>query len=355
MKRKLFCLLLVGILFVSLCISPVTASNTFSFDSELERATAYVEAYIGFVEGISVEAEFVDDLYTTQKPGKIGMLFAINSSGYAVLGTDDYNIYEYSLSSPNPYEEFTGSTLYYDGISSYYAGQGSAIINILTGESFSLNAALASSVASNPLQSFHAVTENLTESEKSAKVSAFLNATSQSVTRAGEESGSLTRALSTATKSGDYCGEIAAHCMLQYRGFHRSDLTGVQNIEMLRNFVASNPSVSPAVNLDSLRNGINAYLVSRGYYSISVASSAYSFNRIRTEIGNNRPLTLGTNGGGLITGGHVQAVHGWKVQYPSASFAVYTIYVNSWGQNNRAISYTNAAPAYLKDHVYYLS
>ena len=85
MKQKLFCLLLAGMLFVSLCISPVTASSALSFDSELERATAYVEAYIGFVEGVSVEAEFIDDLYTTQKPGKIGMLFAINFSGYAVL------------------------------------------------------------------------------------------------------------------------------------------------------------------------------------------------------------------------------------------------------------------------------
>ncbi len=69
--------------------------------------------------------------------------------------------------------------------------------------------------------------------------------------------------------------------------------------------------------------------------------------------------TLGTNGGGLATGGHVQTIHGYKqVYYGVGSEQTITLYVNnSWGKNNIAIPYDilveGDAPSYLKDHVYY--
>lgn len=77
---------------------------------------------------------------------------------------------------------------------------------------------------------------------------------------------------------------------------------------------------------------------------------------IMSEINAGRPLTLGTSGGGLASGGHVQTVHGYYNVNIVTKPYYYTIYVNnSWGKNNVAISYEDTTPSYLKDHVYFKS
>lgn len=109
--------------------------------------------------------------------------------------------------------------------------------------------------------------------------------------------------------------------------------------------------------MSSLKNGINNYLSTSyqhgGLYG-TVTSCSYSYDIVKSNINYNKPISLGTNGGGLATGGHVQTIHGYKTEQLSASIIQYTLYVNnSWGDNNIALTYINTPPTYLKDHVYF--
>ena len=157
-------------------------------------------------------------------------------------------------------------------------------------------------------------------------------------------SGSLSGSLSTINKSG-YCGPTSAHCVLKYEGKLRG---GAYN--NTSEIVVISTYTGVGVSIFSLTAGVQAYMDTYGIsgYALWVP---YSWSSVVNKINSNKPITLGTSGGGIATGGHVRTIH----KYFNTGND-YLLYVNdSWGNNNVTIAYNttySGPPSYLSDHMW---
>lgn len=323
-----------------LIICMVFTLSVTSYAAEDNLLKQYAQEYICLLEGrndISLTNGKVLKSATTNTP--IAMCYSINESGYVIVDVNDYNVLEYCLDGFNPYNNAEGE-LYYAGLFEYYCGSGNQL-------KYTLDETVKSDLSEVAAQTadFAAAIQQSDSSlqQKTAEVA------SARVQRASPISHSLSGTLSTGNLSG-YCGPTSAFNMLTYKGMLHSGISGgsAGHIRRIADYTGME------VTLSSMKNGMNNYIADGSVKSPKVTSSTYSFNRVITEIKRNSPISLGTNGGGLATGGHVQTIH--KVTMLDTTGTVrYTLYVNNgWGQNNVAIPYDNTPPSYLKDHVYFL-
>lgn len=290
----------------------------------LKETTMFVGNYISSLENTVIsDVIFLDNLYSPQNDNVIARLYRVGD-GYAIIGINTLNVYEYSLSSANPYSSVSGKK-YYGGYFEYYDSNKR---HIYEGYAFTPSASLneITDKETSPTSKLHVSDEPLAMPRANAR-------------------GQLNGTLSTAWINGK-CGPTSAYIMLQYKGYIDTSMTANETINYLDGLMGP-------VSLSTLKSGTNKALSNWGY-SVRVSSASYSFSLVKSQIDRNKPLTLGTNGGGLATDGHVQTIHGYAEQLITRSTTAYVLYVNnSWGQNNVAISYQGSAPSYLKDHIYF--
>ena len=324
----------------------VAMASSISNDNILEN---YITTYFAFHENKNVTVDYVKELKSTESDDSIAVCLSLNdNTGYVIADIKTFDIYEHSLYNIEPYYEYD-KNLYYCGIGEYYYKNSTDFIHMYSGERIPVKL-FSSSLLNKQAKEFYAVREEKPLSDLHQKIDKLNKLQNR---KSATYSKYLTSSLATDWING-YCGPTSAYNMLKYRNliYASASLTPTEQIQRIARYTGT------GVSLSSLKNGINTYLYECGY-SASVGSSSYSFNLVKTQIGKNRPLTLGTNGGGLATGGHVQTIHGYKqVYYGVGSEQTITLYVNnSWGKNNIPIPYDilveGDAPSYLKDHVYY--
>lgn len=299
----------------------------------------FIKDYIYALEEINPSVTFKDVLYDPYGNSKIAYLYSVEN-GYAIIGIDSMNIYEFSLSTDNPYRSVIGKK-YYSGYFEYYD---SSKVHIYEKYKFSDESSMMFGM------------------EKNTSLSVQKNSRDDFVIKANSVK-KLSRALPTDWVNG-YCGPTSAYNMLKYKSYVPLSYTsGTDAIKYINSLI--NPNGGSGVSLSTLTNGMNKALSNWGYVK-RVSSTSYSFPLIKQQINKDCPLTLGTSGGGLATGGHVQTVHGYAeltvsttsistLNMPTATSPTYVIYVNnSWGKNDVTLSYTGNPPTYLKDHVYYV-
>ena len=294
--------------------------------------TAYMEVVVDHPSTIYNRIQLIDP-YTNQ----VKYILYVFELGYAIIDIVDFYVCEYSVCSSNPYlVSLESQQLYYIAPLGYYCLENGNYRHILSNELISISSQAVPTTLLD-INSMCQKINNLKSPSSTYSIAATI-----------ETERYLSSSLATDWVNG-YCGPTSAYNMLKYRGLVESGYTGQQLIYRISSYTGS------SVDLTSLTNGINLYLSYAGF-SNKVASTSYSFNKVMTEINANRPLTLGTNGGGLASGGHVQTIHGYYKYSIGTSITYYTLYVNnSWGQNGVAITYETTTPSYLKDHVYYLN
>lgn len=322
MKTKIISFIsLISILFVFFNATVSASDNDLRYKNK-------IFSFISCLEGTNdLSISFVDDLFEPEDNTIIAKLYSVND-GYAIIGKNSLEVYEYSISATNPYLNTKGKK-YYSGYFEYFDSEFKHIYNSYLYHSNSSSLEFIQEEKSSPLS--NVVSYNAVPRANSYK--------------------KLSKSLPTDWING-YCGPTSAYNMLAYKGYVPDYLMpGTVCINFINNLI--NPNGGSGVTLTSLKNGMNDALEYLGY-SKRVASSSYSFNLVKRCINKDEPLTLGTSGGGLAQGGHVQTIHGYGEILVSSS-PTYVLYVNnSWGKNDVSISYTGNTPAYLKDHVYYL-
>ena len=308
------------VLILCICMTSVKSFALETYDSYKQE----IERFICNLENKSnVSVTYLDDLYNPNNDSVIAKLYTLEN-GYAIIGAQSFQIFEYSLDASNPYKDTIGRK-YYAGYFRYFDKD---LNHVYTGTEF-----LNDSEAADFLDQETMSTRNVNTATRAA------NSTTRRY---------LSGSLSTDWVNG-YCGPTSAYNMLRYMGYIPSKYYGTTGIYYLNSFM--NPTGGQGVSLTTLKNGINAYMNYQGY-SARVKSNSYSFYLVQNCINADEPITLGTNGGGLTSEGHVQTIHGYAIVEGSST--TYILYVNnSWGSNNVAITYTGSAPSYLKDHVYF--
>lgn len=339
--KKLICCFLSIVVISTLLYLPVNANEVNYDNTEFSYYRTYTSLYLEKVAHYNAKFVREDVLYDCHTKLPTAIIYTLES-GYAIFMIEGAYVCEYSETDPNPYQSVQkDSLLYYAGPFEYLVYSNNHFINILTNETF---------VPTESKNSFilNEQSSLIAETNIQDKIDA-LNNNSVGTTRAVTQSKKLPRALSTSWING-YCGPTSAYNMLKYRNLVESGYTGTQLINRISTYTGT------GVSLSSLKNGINNYLSDKINTSVRVSSCNYSFSKVVSEINAGRPLTLGTNGGGLATGGHVQTIHGYhRESVGTGTIEYFTLYVNnSWGSNNVAIAYEDSAPSYLKDHVYFL-
>lgn len=147
------------------------------------------------------------------------------------------------------------------------------------------------------------------------------------------------------------CGPDAAYAVFQYMGKLRSSAADYKD-EI--KYISTLTGV--ATTLSNMKKGMQDYLKNNSI-SGTVYSMNYSFPKVKEYITANKPITLGTNGGGLSTGGHIQTIYGYYHEVISSRNQIYILKIHSWGKSAYSITYeinpnTSYPPTYLKDHIY---
>ena len=341
MKRLLSKILVCFILLIT-TVPIVQASPTNLSLSDLRRD--YVEKYINFVEGTTITAIAEANLLDVANSQVIAVCYSLSSGGYAIIDIQTNLIYEYSLEADSPYSRQT-EPYYYAGPNNYFVKENSSLFVHTIDNTLKANTTSVV-VATTGFSDYRASINSVRSLEDKI---ADLVAAEANPTRAIAQ-GNLTSALSTDYLNG-FCGPTSMYNLLKYQGKIRNPPSPTPIDEIV--IIATYTGIT--VSLSSLVNGTINYLQNYNVVG-TVFYCNYSWAMIVNRIGMNRPITLGTNGGGLATGGHVQTVHGYySNDIPTSLVYIRIIYVNNgWGSNNIAITYDNAygVPSYLKDHVY---
>jgi len=299
----------------------------------------YVGELISYIEETPVTADSVIDLRDISSKQIIAACYTLSTGGYAIIDLQINMVYEYSLDTASPYHGVS-TACYYAGPNNYFTEESPGLFVHTKNISIAVDAVSIARSMSD-FSSYRASRSNIKSLREKL---ADLEDARQNPMRPSE-TGSLTSSLSTLWVN-DYCGPTSMHCLLKYQGKLRSPNTGTTDeIYLIAGYTGQ------YVNLDTLVSGTKAYLKAYGI-SGTVYSSSYNYSTIKSRIDANKPITLGTNGGGLVSGGHVQTIHKYSRLFLGGD-DIYTLYVNdSWGSNNITITYEWTPPSYLKDHVY---
>ena len=323
--------MLLSLAIIFLIASP--SSNAY-----MDPNSLYVESYISFNEKINVNTTAHIKLRDINTSQTIATCYTFSTGGYAIVDTPNNRIYEYSLTNSSPYFGQKGNC-YYGGPFNYFIKSGSNFIHTLDHSEVS-ESELIKKVAKftqyrASSKNSKSISEKLKELDSAKKSFSITSSASQR---------DLYGSLSTAWVS-SYCGPTSAYIVLEYMGKLRANHSDPEGeIIYISGFTGK------GVNLDSLRNGITNYLSTHSL-SGTAYSCSYSFNTVKSKINVNTPITLGTDG-------HVQTIHGYRLETISVNNKIYTLYTNdSWGSNDVAITYeinpdTPYPPSYLNDHVY---
>lgn len=342
-KSKLLSLVMAIVMLVSFLFAgqiPASALEITTDNSLMYQE--YVKYYLQTNENYTPVFTGYKTLLDVDTNEPVAYCFEFNN-GYVIIDISAMSVYEYSLSTPSPYLGFNTGELYYNGPISYYFKLDCDFVH--TYAELDEEGNFTYTIPVNEMSSVISGDTTLTDAQKTERLLHKKRVYETNIETIVEQ-GSINGTLSTAWING-YCGPTSAHTMLRYLGFTDRSREQHAVIQELTSYTGVE------VTLESLRNGINNYLSTHNY-SARVSSCSYNFNRVKSEINNNQPLTLGTYRGGLAPGGgHVQTIHKYVVTYDLIN-TTYKLYVNnSWGSNNVVISYENGAPSWLSDHVYY--
>lgn len=343
MKIPITRIAVLSILFLlsfALTSNSLAAQNPDAFD-EADSGALYVEEFIFIVESTETQVTDAIDLYDITSGRVIAVCYTLSTGGYAILDIETNVIYEYSLETTSPYYG-QSKACYYAGPNNYFTEESNSLF-IHTKDSSIKAKAADITMSTSDFSDYRASIRNVTPLSK--KISDLKDAKMNPTRRSPVY---LTNSLSTLNESG-YCGPTSIHCVLKYQGKLRNPpAPGSGEIIEISGYTGQ------TVNLASLVSGTYQYLVQNSIYG-SVGSSSYNWSLVTTRILADKPITLGTSGGGLATGGHVQTIHGYNSVSVPPNLVIYTLYVNdSWGNNNITLTYDNQSgtPSYLKDHVY---
>lgn len=334
-SRRINALLVALVMMFSLT---TIASAADERNKETSLRARYVEKFINYIEGTTITTTDVISLQDISDNQIIAVCYTLSTGGYAIIDAKTNLIYEYSVEATNPYKG-QNAPYYYAGPFNYFVKKTSGVFVHTRDNGISAN---NESIASSTSE-FTDYRESIRNVDSLGKKITELETRSEN-SKMAYTSGYLTSSLSTLWLNG-YCGPTAAHCVLKYEGKLRSDAyNSTAEIQLISTYTGV------GVNLYTLMYGIQDYLDAYNISATSV-SSPYNWSLIENRITANKPLTLGTSGGGLAEGGHVQTIHGY---FNSGND--YLLYVNDgWGNNYISIVYNttnNGVPSYLKDHVY---
>lgn len=339
-KSKLLSLVMAIVMLVSFLFAgqiPASALEITTDNSLMYQE--YVKYYLQANENYTPVFTGYKTLLDVDTNEPVAYCFEFNN-GYIIIDISAMSVYEYSLSTPSPYLGMNTSALYYNGPIAYYYKLGSDYVH--TYAELDEEGNFTYTVPVNEMSSVISDDAILTDTQKTEKLLSMKSVYETNATVILAE-GYLSGGLTTAWLNG-YCGPTAAHCMLRYMWYTNRSLSTNEVIMTIATYTGRD------VTLDSLRDGMNQYLWSKGYND-TVVSCSYNFNRVMQEINSNEPLSLGQSGS---TTGHVMTIHGYKKTQSDTVTTNYYLYVNnSHGSNSVTITYVNEKPSYLIDHVYF--
>ena len=351
-KRTLLALLLCACMLLPMFSTAASAADITT--SNIALAEEYLELFIQSGDNVVVDAQYCADLRSSVDNQPFAYLFTLGNDGYAIVGMESFQVFEYAFEGGNPYAGYA-QPYYYDALLEHHVIIDGRYTSIETGlsvpvENGSFSAFTVSAEAQNLLKEYDEETE-MTSVQKADAVSS-LHADVRTGDARSSTSGSLTGALSTVSHSGGWCGPNAAFVTLQYRGYvQNSGVYIVRLADYVCRQVPTNDS-APAL-VSTMQVGMNEYLLEHHNIGYAFSFQGYTWSRVTSSINANLPVILETDGGGITTGWHFQTIHEYYSSTGSNGTTTYRLFVNSWGQNGQMITYRDSVPSYIDRIIFY--
>lgn len=308
------------VLFITLsflCPSVIKESYTLSKYSD---ETNYVKSFLISIKKDSNISEPIE--LSNFNNSLEALAFNIDSGGYIILNTNDYNIVEMSFDNSSPYDK--NDSNYYNGPLQYYAKENDKYISIMDNNIVNIE---------NIETFYHTKKEPYLISLKKQNLSTY------DISRSLDVEKHLNGSLSQWYVSGNNCGSIACAIMMKYYDAYIDGNYVDSAYESKNNLIALMQQYvgSGSTMYSSIVGGLTQYFFNKNINNTCNVSSGFSFSLLMSKINNNRPLIYLMQNHPSY-GNHYVIAHGY---FNSDINGKYMIINDGWGRNNVWINSNN--------------